>query len=43
MQHAPKKYGIPVSTTHDHVKGKLKRVGAGKSTVLTHAEKEETV
>ena len=38
-----KKYGIPVSTLHDHVKGKAKKVGAGKPTVLTHTEEEEIV
>ena len=27
MQHAANKYGIPVSTLHDHTKGKVKRVG----------------
>ena len=38
-----KKYGIPVSTLHDHVRGKVKKVGAGKPTVLTYAEEEEIV
>ena len=35
-----KKYSIPVFTLHDHVKGKAKKVGAGRPTVLTHAEEE---
>ena len=38
-----KKYGIPVPTLHDNVKDKAKKVGAGKPTVLTHAEEEEIV
>ena len=38
-----KKYGIPVSTLHDHVRGKVKKVGAGKPTVPTYAEEEEIV
>ena len=38
-----KKYGILVSTLNNHVKGKAKKVGAGKPTVLTHAEEEEII
>ena len=38
-----KKYGIPVSTLHDHVKDKVKKVGTGKPIVLTYAEEEEIV
>ena len=38
-----KKHGIPVSTLHDHVQGKVKKVGAGKPAVLTYAEEKEIV
>ena len=35
-----KKYSIPESTLHGHAKGKVKKVGAGKPTVLTYEEEE---
>ena len=38
-----KKDGIPVSTLHDHVKGKVNKVGAGEPTVLTYAKEEGIV
>ena len=37
------KYGIPPSTLDDHVKGKVKKVGAGGSTVLSRQVEQEIV
>ena len=38
-----KKFGIPSSTLHDHVKGKSTKVGAGAPTVLSYEEEREIV
>ena len=38
-----KKYNIPVTTLHDHLHGKSKRVGAGAPTVLSPREEQEIV
>ena len=40
---ASRKFNIPMATLHDHVKGKVDRVGAGAPTVLTEKEKKEIV
>ena len=37
------KYGIPPSTLDGHVKGKVKKVGAGGSTVLSRQVEQEIV
>ena len=41
MRAVAAKYGIPKSTLHDHLKGKVKCVGAGGPTVLSSAVEKE--
>ena len=38
-----RKYGVPSTTLHDHLKNKAARVGAGRPTILTPAEENEIV
>ena len=43
IRKASYKYGIPRSTIHDHVTGKIERVRHGLSPVLTEEEESELV
>ena len=40
---AAKRFDIPFSTLHDHIKGKVSKVGAGSPTILTEREEQEIV
>ena len=39
MRSLARKYDIPKSTLHDHLKGKSKQVGAGGPTVLSEVQR----